>query len=562
MEAEAGVALRLDRETLDGARDAIAAQPAGDLPGPDVGDIGGLAYVMFTSGSTGHPKAVAVEHRGIVRLVHAADYADLGPEQVLLQLAPAAFDAATFEIWGALASGGRLVLAPPGIPSIDGLGELLARHGVTTLFLTTGLFHQVVEARAGAFSGLSQLITGGDVLAPEAARRALAALPGCRLLNAYGPTENTVFTTCHVLRAPLPAGSVPIGRPIAGTRVVLLDRWLDPAPPRAAGLARRAPAPLSRARPGAPARAPPCHHWQGRPRGARRARRRAGARGGGPGGAAQRAGGAAGGGLGRGPGRRAGRRPRRLLRPGRAFAARRARRLPDRRGAGRRRAGWRAAPGRHRGGARRAAGRAGGRAGDDPADRGGRRSGPAVARPAAALADLAAAAGFGRLQRPDRRPPGRRARRRRPRRGPGGDRPPARAAADGVCGEHGRAGPGRPAAPGRGPPATRRPHRSAGGGAGGGRRGGSGGRGRAAGRLRARPGGALPPPPARRRRAHPARELPPHRGRRLVSRGLPGRSRGALWGCPAGAPVAAAPSADPLCRFRPLAAAGPGGGGV
>ncbi|HEV7515173.1 MAG TPA: amino acid adenylation domain-containing protein, partial [Thermoanaerobaculia bacterium] len=190
-----------------------------------------LAYLMFTSGSTGPPKAVAVVHRAVVRLVRATEYARFGADEVFLQLAPAAFDAATFEIWGALLNGGRLVLAPPGALSLGEVGALLDRHGVTTLWLTAGLFHQMVDERPGALAGVRQLLAGGDVLSPGHVRRLLAELPGCTLINGYGPTENTTFTCCRPLTGRWDAGaSVPIGRPIANTRVYLLDRGLQPVP--------------------------------------------------------------------------------------------------------------------------------------------------------------------------------------------------------------------------------------------------------------------------------------------------------------------------------------------
>ena len=104
-----------------------------------------LAYVMYTSGSTGEPKGVAVTHRNVVRLVKSADYARFGREEVFLQFAPLSFDASTFEIWGALLNGVRLVIAPPGALSVRELGSVLSRYGVTTLWLTAGLFHEVVD---------------------------------------------------------------------------------------------------------------------------------------------------------------------------------------------------------------------------------------------------------------------------------------------------------------------------------------------------------------------------------------------------------------------------------
>ncbi|HSF38303.1 MAG TPA: amino acid adenylation domain-containing protein, partial [Thermoanaerobaculia bacterium] len=197
---------------------------------PDV-DAEGLAYVMFTSGSTGRPKGVAVTHRNVVRLVRETGYVRFGPEEVFLQLAPVSFDASTLEIWGALLNGGRLVVAPPGPPSLAGLGRTVARHGVTTLWLTAGLFHQMVEENLPGLSPVRQLLAGGDVLSPSHVRRALRGLPGTTLINGYGPTENTTFTCCHPMTDPAEVGAtVPIGRPIANTRVWLLDRNLQPVP--------------------------------------------------------------------------------------------------------------------------------------------------------------------------------------------------------------------------------------------------------------------------------------------------------------------------------------------
>jgi aspartate racemase len=214
---------------LDADGPDIATQPDTRLPDESAGDS--LAYVMYTSGSTGEPKGVAVTHRGVVRLVRATDYAHLGPDEVILQLAPLSFDASTFEIWGALLNGGRLAVAPPGVVSVDELGALLARHRVTTLWLTAGFFHQVVDQRLEILRPLRQLLAGGDVLSVPHVRRVLAALPGIRLVNGYGPTEGTTFTCCHRIGGE--AGlerSVPIGRPIANTRVYVLDRHRQPVP--------------------------------------------------------------------------------------------------------------------------------------------------------------------------------------------------------------------------------------------------------------------------------------------------------------------------------------------
>jgi amino acid adenylation domain-containing protein len=204
-----------------------ATEPARDEPGPD-----DLAYVMYTSGSTGRHKGVMVPHRAVIRLVRDADFARLDEDQVLLQLAPLSFDASTFEIWGALLNGAKLAVLPGIHPAVDDIAAAIARHGVTTLWLTAGLFHLMVELRLEALRPLRQLLAGGDVLSPAHVARALAALPGTAIINGYGPTENTTFTCCHrIVPADCRPGPIPIGRPIAGTTARLCDEALRPVPP-------------------------------------------------------------------------------------------------------------------------------------------------------------------------------------------------------------------------------------------------------------------------------------------------------------------------------------------
>jgi amino acid adenylation domain-containing protein len=193
-----------------------------------------LAYVMFTSGSTGRPKGVAVTHRNVARLVCDTDYARFGPGEVFLQLSAVSFDASTWEIWGALLHGGRLVIFPPGPPSLEELGAFLERYGVTVLFLTTGLFNQMVESHVDALRGVGQLLTGGDVGSPAHLHQAVRTLPQTALLHCYGPTEGTTFTTCHAL-TPETGTPVPIGRPIANTQVYVLAAGLRLVPPGVAG---------------------------------------------------------------------------------------------------------------------------------------------------------------------------------------------------------------------------------------------------------------------------------------------------------------------------------------
>jgi amino acid adenylation domain-containing protein/non-ribosomal peptide synthase protein (TIGR01720 family) len=191
---------------------------------------GDLAYVLYTSGSTGTPKGVAVSHRSVVRLVWGTGYASFGPDEVFLMMAPVSFDASTFELWGPLLNGGRLAILPPGEVSLDGLERAVRDFGVTTLWLTAGLFHLVVDERPSALAPLRQLLAGGDVLSPPHVARLRRELPALRLIDGYGPTENTTFTACGEVGEGEPGAAIPLGRPIANTRVLVLGRDLEPVP--------------------------------------------------------------------------------------------------------------------------------------------------------------------------------------------------------------------------------------------------------------------------------------------------------------------------------------------
>ena len=190
-----------------------------------------LAYVMYTSGSTGEPKGVAIVQRGVVRLVKETNYAKFGAEETFVQLAPLTFDASTFEVWGSLLNGGRLVVLPPDSPSLEELGRALQQHHITTLWLTAGLFHLMVNRQLESLLGLRQLLAGGDVLSPQAVNRVLEAGTSLTLINGYGPTENTTFTCCYPMQSGNSVGgTVPIGRPISNTKIYILDRELRPVP--------------------------------------------------------------------------------------------------------------------------------------------------------------------------------------------------------------------------------------------------------------------------------------------------------------------------------------------
>jgi amino acid adenylation domain-containing protein len=212
--------------------EAVNDLASDDLASDDPASVSNsLASVMYTSGSTGRPKGVMVPHRAIMRLVIDADFATFSPDEIILQLAPLGFDASTFEIWGALLNGGTLAIETASMPSLDDIARSIRMFGVTTLWLTAGLFHLMVDQRPDALRGLRQLLAGGDVLSPTHVLHQLRNAPGCRLINGYGPTENTTFTCCYTIPADWDgAGPVPIGMPINGTEVFILDEWLHPVP--------------------------------------------------------------------------------------------------------------------------------------------------------------------------------------------------------------------------------------------------------------------------------------------------------------------------------------------
>ena len=189
-----------------------------------------LAYVLYTSGSTGQPKGVAIEHRAIVRLVRNTDYLDFSEHGVFAQMSHPSFDAATFEIWGALLSGSTLVGIPKEVAlSPRELAQVLRTGGITTLFITTALFNQVAREAPDAFKGLRNLLTGGEANDPRAFQRVLEHSHPGRLVHVYGPTESTTFATWHHVRhVPDEVSNLPIGRPVNNTRAYVLDASGEP----------------------------------------------------------------------------------------------------------------------------------------------------------------------------------------------------------------------------------------------------------------------------------------------------------------------------------------------
>ncbi|MDZ4688432.1 MAG: amino acid adenylation domain-containing protein [Planctomycetaceae bacterium] len=209
--------------------------PANDRPAslPVPSDPRSLAYISFTSGSTGNPKAVCIEQRSVVRLVRNAKFLEWSPDDVSLHHSPLPFDASTIEIWGPLLNGGCVALTPPGLFSLKALGRWIDRYRVTAIFLTSALFHAVVEEHLQDLRPLRYLMTGGDVMSLSHVRKVLTELPELQFIICYGPTENTTYTTTMKLQsvddlARMP--SVPLGYPISNSQVYLLDPRGEPVP--------------------------------------------------------------------------------------------------------------------------------------------------------------------------------------------------------------------------------------------------------------------------------------------------------------------------------------------
>jgi amino acid adenylation domain-containing protein len=209
--------------------DGPMLEPRNDAP-VRIATPDNLAYVVYTSGSTGMPKGVMVEHRAVIALLFGVDYVHFDEVGAILHMAPLTFDASTFEIWGALLHGARCVVYPDQKFALNRFGTVLAAN-VDTLWLTAAVFNAVIDEDWRILRGIRQLIVGGEALSVDHVAKAIEFLPHVRLVNGYGPTEVTTFAACHEIRAFEPGTDrVPIGRPIANTELYILDGRRQPVP--------------------------------------------------------------------------------------------------------------------------------------------------------------------------------------------------------------------------------------------------------------------------------------------------------------------------------------------
>ncbi len=215
--------LDCDAATLD-------AQPAGNLDVPVSGDD--IAYLMYTSGSTGKPKGIAIRHGSIARLILNTNYIQLESSDRVAHVSNPCFDAATFEIWGALFSGACLIGIDKDVAlSPADFAAQLRTGRVTTVFLTTALFNRLAADTPEVFGTLRHVLFGGESCDVNSIRRVLEHGKPQHLLHVYGPTESTTFATWFEIESmAATATTAPIGRALSNTTLHVLDSTMQPVP--------------------------------------------------------------------------------------------------------------------------------------------------------------------------------------------------------------------------------------------------------------------------------------------------------------------------------------------
>ncbi|TWG09481.1 non-ribosomal peptide synthetase [Actinoplanes teichomyceticus] len=239
MLADSAVAAVLCRESTAGAvpagHELIDMDRVGEgVAAPVAIGADDLAYVMYTSGSTGKPKGVAVAHGGVAALAGDPVW-EVGAGDAVLMHAPHTFDASLYDVWVPLVSGARVMLAEPGVVDAQRLAAHVA-DGLTAVNFTAGQFRALAQESPESFAGLRDVLAGGDVVPLGAVERVRQACPGLRVWHTYGPTETTLCATWKKIEPGDRLGStLPIGRPLPGRRLYVLDVFLRPLPPGVAG---------------------------------------------------------------------------------------------------------------------------------------------------------------------------------------------------------------------------------------------------------------------------------------------------------------------------------------
>jgi amino acid adenylation domain len=191
---------------------------------------GDLAYVMYTSGSTGNPKGVVVKQKSIIRLVKNPNYINFHKNEKILQTGSIVFDACTFEIWASLLNGFELyIIKKSELLDPNSLKSYLIENKITILWLTAPLLNQLCENHPDMFKTVRCLLTGGDVLSPKHINLIRKVCPDLTIINGYGPTENTTFSTCFTINDYY-NDSIPIGYPISNSTCYIVSQDMNLLP--------------------------------------------------------------------------------------------------------------------------------------------------------------------------------------------------------------------------------------------------------------------------------------------------------------------------------------------
>jgi len=212
--------LKIERQDLHNQKILLPSNPIDNPSNP-------ILYIMFTSSTTGKAKGVLINHCGISRLMLENDIIKIVPSDSILQASAISFDASSFEIWSSLLNGATLVLIKEDFEYLN-LGSYLSAYQITVLWLTTKLFESLLLMNSQIFEKIKYLIFGGEACTFSHIINAFKSLPDVTLINGYGPTENTIFTTLHrVSKKDINRGFIPIGFPVNDTQCFVLDDYLN-----------------------------------------------------------------------------------------------------------------------------------------------------------------------------------------------------------------------------------------------------------------------------------------------------------------------------------------------